>query len=161
MVAKEMALRVIQLTPWRARTSSVSSERDLFCGVLGSVGLLFCAGGTESERGAEREVKRRETYHHPLAGEVLDCDFWWCGHFGGMMWLLSVCLKVVSRGSCILVLVWRLGMPNYVLNREKVEEDSREQLSIYNTAISALNVDVDGTFPTRWLWSMPRCDVMS
>jgi hypothetical protein len=33
-VAKEMALRVIQLMPWRARTASVSSERVLFCGVL-------------------------------------------------------------------------------------------------------------------------------
>jgi hypothetical protein len=34
MVAKAMALRVIQLMPWRARTASVSSERVLFYIVL-------------------------------------------------------------------------------------------------------------------------------
>lgn len=46
-------------------------------------------------------------------------------------------------------------MPIYVFEQEK----RREQFGIYETAISALNVNANGTFPTRCLWSMPRCDV--
>jgi hypothetical protein len=87
-VANEMALRVIQLMPWRARTASVSSERVLFC-------LVLVCGCGPGQLKALNEMIFPGTYHHPLAGEVFQRNFWWCCHGCDMMF------QLLWRGSFI------------------------------------------------------------
>jgi len=72
-----------------------------------------------------------------------------------MMWFMMCCLRDVSRGSFIVA----LGRDWVCQFMFSCRRKGGSNFGIYDTAISALNVNVNGAFPTRCPWSMPRCDV--
>jgi hypothetical protein len=120
-----MALRIIQPTPWRARTASVSSERVLFC-VAEEEGLVGCLDtpgvGGMGEDGLE-------AYHDPFAGDVFHGDFGRGGHcedrvmFGAVLRLGAFKLLSVVDGGVRLA-AWMMNTTTTTMRDE--DEDTTQ-----------------------------------